>query len=172
MYWECHLLISSKEAPSPGGVSYLLCSLIKNPEEEEPPRSTCYKLFEGVPVPPGSWSGNIVNMKLSRGGGVLSINIYTCFDTRLCICNLLLCIHCIYRRELTYYYQMPNIYTTVTNPNSSHSPMYAVYTRSIHICTGGTHMCTIGLYSPIYACDVPIVVQYTYVYIVDPPVNM
>jgi len=57
-------------------------------------------------------------------------------------------------------------------PPLLHSPMYAMYTRNIHICTGGTHMCTIGLYSPIYACYVHICVQYTYVYMMDPPVNM
>ena len=38
----------------PRGVSYLLCLLIKNPEEEDPPRSTWYKFFEGFPLPPGS----------------------------------------------------------------------------------------------------------------------
>jgi len=64
----------SKEPPPPGKVSRLLCSLIKNPEEEDPPRSTWYKLFEGGPLPPGSWSGNIENRKPPPGGGVLSIN--------------------------------------------------------------------------------------------------
>jgi len=37
------------ETPS-GRVSYLLCSLIKNQESEDPPRSTWYKFFEGVRV--------------------------------------------------------------------------------------------------------------------------
>jgi len=43
--------------------SYLLCSLIKNPEEEDPPRRICTMCFEGGPVPPSSWSGNIVHRK-------------------------------------------------------------------------------------------------------------
>jgi len=40
----------------PGGVSYVLCSLIKNPgpEEEDPPRRICTRCFEGGPLPPGS----------------------------------------------------------------------------------------------------------------------
>jgi len=67
--------IQSQDPHPPGGVLYLLCSLIRNPEEEDPPRSTWYKLFEGGPLPPGSWSGNIV--KPPRGGVVLSIRLYT-----------------------------------------------------------------------------------------------
>ena len=52
--------LSGKDAAR--GVSYLLCPLIKNPEEEDPkkknpPRSTWYKFFEGGPFPPGSWLG-------------------------------------------------------------------------------------------------------------------
>jgi len=58
-----------KEPRSPGGGSYLLCSLIKNLEEEDPPRSTWYKFFEGVPLPSSSWSGNMVNRKPPWGGG-------------------------------------------------------------------------------------------------------
>jgi len=50
----------SKKTAPPGGVSYLLCSLIKNPEEEDPPRSTWYKFFEGGPLASDSWLGNIV----------------------------------------------------------------------------------------------------------------
>ena len=60
----------------PGGGSYLLCSLIKNPEEEDPSRRICTRCFEGGPLPPVSWLGNIVNRKPPPGGGVLSINIY------------------------------------------------------------------------------------------------
>jgi len=41
----------SKETPPPGGVSYLLCSLIKNPEEKEPPSRICTRCFEGGPLP-------------------------------------------------------------------------------------------------------------------------
>ena len=63
----------SKEPPPPGG--YLLCSLIKNREEEDPPWRTTPKIdqfwgwfFMGGPLPPGSWSGNIVNRKPPGGG--------------------------------------------------------------------------------------------------------
>ena len=40
----------------PGGVFYVLCSLIKDPgpEEEDPPRIICTRCFEGDPLPPGS----------------------------------------------------------------------------------------------------------------------
>ena len=43
--------------PPPRGVSYLLCSLIKNPEKENPPRSAWYKFFERGSLPTGSWLG-------------------------------------------------------------------------------------------------------------------
>jgi len=66
----------SKEPPPPEGVSYLLCSLIKNREEEDTPWRTTSKMdqfwgwfFMGGPLPPGSWSGNIVSRKPPRGGG-------------------------------------------------------------------------------------------------------
>ena len=59
----------SKETPLPGGVRYLLCSLIKSRVQEDPPRSTWYKSFEGGPLAHGSWWGNIVNTKPRRGGG-------------------------------------------------------------------------------------------------------
>jgi len=49
-----HAQIDPKKPPPPGVVSYLLCSPIKNPEEEDPLRSTWYKFFEGGPLPPGS----------------------------------------------------------------------------------------------------------------------
>ena len=69
----------SEEAPPSGGVSYLLCSLIKNREEEDPPWKTTPKndqfggwFFRGGPLSRGSWSGNIVNRKPPRGGRVLS----------------------------------------------------------------------------------------------------
>ena len=61
----------SQEPLPPGGGSYLLGSLIKNLEEEDPPRSTWYKFFEGGPLPPGSWLGNLTNWKPPPGGGVL-----------------------------------------------------------------------------------------------------
>jgi len=56
-------------------VSYLLCSLIKNWEEEDPPWRTTTKIdefcgwfFRGGPLPPSSWSGNIVNRNPPQGG--------------------------------------------------------------------------------------------------------
>jgi len=64
------------EPPHPGGVSYLLCFLIKNPEEEDPPRRICTRCFLGGPLPPGSWLGNIINRKPLRGGEVLSIKLW------------------------------------------------------------------------------------------------
>ena len=60
----------------PGGGSYLLCSLIKNPEEEDPSRRICTRCFEGGPLPPVSWLGNIVNRKPPPGGGFFR-SIYT-----------------------------------------------------------------------------------------------
>jgi len=65
----------SKDPPPPGEVSYLLCSLIKNPEEEDLPRRICTRCFEGGPLPAGSGSGNVVNRKPPQGGGFLSIKI-------------------------------------------------------------------------------------------------
>jgi len=56
-----------QRTPPPGGVSYFLCSLIKNPEEEDPTRRMCTRCFEGGPLPPGSWLGNKVNRKTPRG---------------------------------------------------------------------------------------------------------
>jgi len=35
----------------------------QEPGRREPPRSTWYEFFEGGPLPPGSWQGNIVNGK-------------------------------------------------------------------------------------------------------------
>jgi len=65
----------SKETPLPGGVSYLLSSQIKNREEEDPPWRTTPEIdqfwgcfFRERPLPPGSWSGNMVNRKPPRGG--------------------------------------------------------------------------------------------------------
>jgi len=70
---QCHL---------PRGGSYLLCSLIKNREKEDPPWRTTPKIdqfwrwfLRGGPLPPGSWSGNSVNRKPFRGGGFLSIKV-------------------------------------------------------------------------------------------------
>ena len=59
MHTQCVYICTHKHTmiertPPPGKVSRLLCSLIKNPEEEDPPRSTWYKFFEGGPLPPGS----------------------------------------------------------------------------------------------------------------------
>jgi len=79
----------SKETPSPGGVSYLLCSLIKNRVWEDPPRRTWYKSFEGGPLTHGSWWGNIVNRNPPRGGGVFSINIFKHVHIYLFLCHLM-----------------------------------------------------------------------------------
>jgi len=68
-----------RKKPPPVGFPYLLCSLIKNPEKEDPPRSAWYKFFEGGPLPLGSWLGNIVNRKPPRGEGFLSINLHVDF---------------------------------------------------------------------------------------------
>jgi len=70
--WKSFTLwaIWSKETPLPGGVSYLLRSLIKNPEDKDPHRRICTRCFEGGPLHASSWSGNIVNRKPPRGGGV------------------------------------------------------------------------------------------------------
>jgi len=65
-FLSCHKVDRKK---LPGGVSYLLCSLIKNPEKEDPLRNTWYRFFEAGVLPPGSWSGNIVNRKTPRGEG-------------------------------------------------------------------------------------------------------
>ena len=70
--WLVHMghdsCILIKRTPPPGGVSYLLCSIIKNQEEEDFPRRMCTKCFEWGPLPPGSWLGNIVNRKPPGGG--------------------------------------------------------------------------------------------------------
>ena len=62
-----------KEPPPPWGVFFLLSYLIKNPEEEDPPRSTWYKFFEGGPLTPGSSSGNMVNRKPPWDGSFISV---------------------------------------------------------------------------------------------------
>jgi len=53
-----------------GSSSPGLCSLIKNPEEEDPPRRICTRCFEGAPLPLGSFLGNIVNRETHPGEGV------------------------------------------------------------------------------------------------------
>jgi len=65
----------SKETPSPGKVSYLLCSQIKILEEEDSLRRT--RCFDGGPLPLSTWLGNlnIVNSKPPRGMGLLSIKV-------------------------------------------------------------------------------------------------
>jgi len=78
----------SQELPPPGKVFYLAGSLIKNPEEEDHPRSTWYKFFEGGPRPPGLWLGNLQNRRPPRGGRFPAINIH--MDARECI---YICIH-------------------------------------------------------------------------------
>ena len=75
----------SKEPPHPGGVSYLMCSLIKNPKEEDPPRRICTRCFEGGPLPPDSWLGNIVNRKPPRGGRGGLINVWVLESCQMCM---------------------------------------------------------------------------------------
>jgi len=58
----------SQEIPLPRGVSYSLCSLIKNPEEDDPPRRICTRCSEGGSLPLGSWLGTIVNRNPPGGG--------------------------------------------------------------------------------------------------------
>ena len=63
-----HTYAVSKEHPPTGVVSYFLCSLIKNPEEEDPPRRICTRCFEGGPLPPGSWPPDPMNqLKILKG---------------------------------------------------------------------------------------------------------
>ena len=70
----CKLI--ERTPPPRGGVSYLLCSLIKKREEEAPPWKTSPQInhcwgcfFRGGPPPPGFWWENIRNRKPPRGGG-------------------------------------------------------------------------------------------------------
>jgi len=74
--------IERKNPPPPGKVSYLLCSLIKNPEEVATPWRTTLKIdqfwgwfFRRGPLPPGSWFGNHPTKKPPRGGRFLSIKM-------------------------------------------------------------------------------------------------
>ena len=55
----------------PRAVFYLAGFPTKNPEEEDPRRSTWYKFFEGGPFLLGSWLGNLPHTKKTRGGGFL-----------------------------------------------------------------------------------------------------
>jgi len=55
--WERRIRVDRKKPPPSGGFPI------------------CTTFFEGGPLPPGSWVGNIVNRKPSRGGGVLSIRV-------------------------------------------------------------------------------------------------
>ena len=80
----------SKETPPPGGLSYLLCSLIENRGEEDPPWRTTPKIdqfwgcfFRGGPLPPGPWFGNHQTEKPPQEGGFLSINssVWTLLST-------------------------------------------------------------------------------------------
>ena len=73
-----------KEPPLPGGVS---CQVTMFPDQQTggrwPPSKNLYHVLRGGPVPPGSWSGNIVNRKTPRGGGFLSIKVSTRFQVLL-----------------------------------------------------------------------------------------
>ena len=63
-----HTLMAGPPPPR-GGVSYLAGSLTENPEEVNLPWSNWYKYFEGGPLPPGSWLGNMPNTRPPQGGG-------------------------------------------------------------------------------------------------------
>ena len=78
---------TKRNPPRGRGVSYLLCSLIKNWEEEDPrgPLKNHQQnrsilgvvlqgwFFKGGPLPPSSWLGNIINRK--PPGGFLSVRL-------------------------------------------------------------------------------------------------
>ena len=66
--------IDRRKPLPPWGLTYLLCSLIKNPEEGDPPRRSCTKCSEGCPLPLDSELGNIVNRKTPGEGGFPAIN--------------------------------------------------------------------------------------------------
>ena len=67
--------LSSQERRPPGGVFYLVGSITKNPEKEDPPRSTWYKLFEGGPLAPSSLLENPPNRGKTLGGRFPAISL-------------------------------------------------------------------------------------------------
>jgi len=77
-------ILIERNPPPSGGVSYLLCSLIHNPEEEEPPRRIGTRCFAGGPLPPRFWLGNIINRKSPPRGGFLRL---ICATWRTFICT-------------------------------------------------------------------------------------
>jgi len=65
--------------------------------QEGPPRRICTRFFEGGPLTQGSWWGNIVNRKPSRGGGGFFRS--TCNTTYSCVI-LLIHVWCDFSRVL------------------------------------------------------------------------
>jgi len=82
----------SKEPPPPGGFSLFSGFEMKNPEEEDPWRTTPKIdqswgwFFRGGPLPPCSWSGNIKNRKLFP---IFSFFPSTWWDSALLSCYIL-----------------------------------------------------------------------------------
>jgi len=117
------MLFDSKNTPPPRGGSYLVCSLIKNLEEEDPPRKIYTRCFEGIPIgnPPG-------------GGGVLSIILLATMEIifRIVECTRQLrfhselytynCIHkyniscCYYWRQWRFHFANCGVYKTMYTP--------------------------------------------------------
>ena len=60
---------SDRKNPPPGGVSYLLCSLIKNPEEEDPPRSTWWRFARKKRLPTDS-SARVIYLRFDGGPAI------------------------------------------------------------------------------------------------------
>ena len=107
---KCEIILNVKlpfdrKKPPPRGGFRVTMFPDQEPGGRGPPSSTWDKFFEGGPLPPGSWSGNIVNRKPPRRGGFVLINltpsyIYICVNSRIhihiyeCVCvNLRKCIH-------------------------------------------------------------------------------
>ena len=85
--------------PPPGGVSYSLCSPIK---EDDPLRRICTRCFEGGHLSQGSWLGNIVNRKPPRGGGFLRSGYIKKYDVVTIHCGY--CVFHRIRHECVYVY--------------------------------------------------------------------
>jgi len=93
IYIYVYIYIDSRKPPPARGISYLAGSLTKNPEEEDPPRSTWYKFFVGGPLPPGSCVGNLPNKKHPSGGGGPAINIHICIFICIYMYTYITCWH-------------------------------------------------------------------------------
>jgi len=75
-------------SPPRGGFLFTVFP-IKNPDQEDPPRSTWYKSFEGGPLSPDPWLGDIVNRQSPSKygnpprGGVSFDQIQSLYHVRL-----------------------------------------------------------------------------------------